>query len=310
MALSAAQLETEWAVRRALVPYLEQLQQRYPDAVPRQVLIQRVQLAGMPVNLMDPARGISKPSALAAALSVMTAPPRPGQPPPYEDRWISEDRLSYAYQGTDPSLYTNRALQVAWEHRLPLVYFYGVRPGEFLAEFPVYVERDRPEDLRVDMVFADPIGAPGAMGIELDERRYSTRTTRSRLHQLGFRLRVLQAYEDRCAICRLGRPPLLDAAHIVPDTEPLGLPVTSNGLSLCKLHHSAYDKLLIGVTPALRVEVATDVLEEQDGPMLRHGLQELQGQELRVIPGRRVDRPKRELLEWRYERFRQVAGGA
>lgn len=305
MALSAAQLEREWAVRRALVACLENLQQRYPDTLPRQVLVQRIELAGVPVNLMDPARGISKPAPLAAALSVMTAPPRAGQPPPYEDRWISEDRLSYAYQGTDPTLYTNRALQVAWEYRLPIVYFYGVRPGEFLAEFPVYIERDRPEDLRVDMVFADPIVTEGGVAIELDERRYSTRTTRSRLHQLGFRLRVLTAYEERCSICRLGRAPLLDAAHIVPDTEPLGLPVTSNGLSLCKLHHSAYDRLLIGVTPRFRIEVSSDVLEEEDGPMLRHGLQDLHGQTLRVVPARRVDRPKRELLEWRYERFRE-----
>ena len=56
----------------------------------------------------------------------------------------------------------------------------------------------------------------------------------------------------------------------------------------------------------LRVEVARDLLDEIDGPMLRHGLQALDGQELRFLPRRTVDRPTRSRLEWRYERFREI----
>jgi putative restriction endonuclease len=63
--------------------------------------------------------------------------------------------------------------------------------------------------------------------------------------------------------------------------------------------------MLIGIEPrSLKVEVAQDVLDEVDGPMLRHGLQELEGQQLRVVPRRAADRPTTERLEWRYERFR------
>ncbi|WP_421732959.1 HNH endonuclease [Cellulomonas sp.] len=58
---------------------------------------------------------------------------------------------------------------------------------------------------------------------------------------------MLLAYETRCAICQLGHGSLLDAAHIVPDGEELGLPTTSNGLSLCKIHHAAYDQNMLGV---------------------------------------------------------------
>jgi len=41
---------------------------------------------------------------------------------------------------------------------------------------------------------------------------------------------------------------LLDAAHIIPDNMPEGKSTIENGLSLCKLHHSAYDAFIIGVT--------------------------------------------------------------
>jgi predicted restriction endonuclease len=35
---------------------------------------------------------------------------------------------------------------------------------------------------------------------------------------------------------------LLDAAHIVADSEE-GPPAIQNGLSLCKIHHAAFDQL-------------------------------------------------------------------
>ncbi len=37
------------------------------------------------------------------------------------------------------------------------------------------------------------------------------------MHQQEFRQRVLRAYRERCAICRLRHEELLDAAHILPD---------------------------------------------------------------------------------------------
>jgi putative restriction endonuclease len=83
---------------------------------------------------------------------------------------------------------------------------------------------------------------------------------------LGFRQRVLRAYQQCCAICRLRHDELLEAAHILPDGHPLGEPVIPNGLALCKLHHAAFDLYLIGVTPDLEVTVRLDVLEEIDGP--------------------------------------------
>ncbi len=113
-----------------------------------------------------------------------------------------------------------------------------------------------------------------------------TEVVRQRLHQRGFRQRVLRAYQQCCAICRLRHDELLEAAHILPDGHPLGEPVIPNGLALCKLHHAAFDRYLIGVTPDLEVTVRLDVLEEIDEPMLQHGLQGFQGRRIHVPRGR------------------------
>jgi putative restriction endonuclease len=96
---------------------------------------------------------------------------------------------------------------------------------------------------------------------------------------------------------------LLDAAHIIADRDERGRPEIPNGLSLCKIHHSAYDVNILGITPGYRVEIREDILAERDGPMLRHGLQELNDQRLH-LPRASGDHPNREYLEERYSAFR------
>ncbi len=136
-----------------------------------------------------------------------------------------------------------------------------------------------------------------------DTRRYMETLNRIRLHQPMFRARVLAAYESRCALCQLRHVELLDAAHIVPDGQPNGDPVVPNGLALCKIHHAAYDRNILGVRPDLVIEIRHDVLDEIDGPMLRHGLQEMNGL-LLTVPSARRSQPDRLRLQQRYAQFR------
>jgi putative restriction endonuclease len=136
-------------------------------------------------------------------------------------------------------------------------------------------------------------------------RRYVTRMFRQRLHQREFRERVVHAYQHHCAICRLRRNELLEAAHIMPDADPLGVPSVPNGLALCHLHHAAFDTNLLGIRPDYVIEVRQDVLNEKDGPMLIHGIQGFHGASL-VVPLKKASRPDRELLEARYARFRRA----
>ena len=123
-----------------------------------------------------------------------------------------------------------------------------------------------------------------------------------RLHQASFSERVLDAYRTHCAMCRLKHRELLDAAHIIPDSNPDGRPEVSNGLSLCKIHHAAFDRGIIGVRPDYVIEVREDVLREIDGPMLKNGLQALHNSEL-LLPTRAADRLSKDALERGYQSF-------
>jgi putative restriction endonuclease len=100
----------------------------------------------------------------------------------------------------------------------------------------------------------------------------------------------------------LKHPKLLDAAHIVPDKHELGVAKVSNGLALCKIHHAALDQKFIGITPDYKVDVDKDLLEEVDGPMLKHGIQEMNGITIQV-PTSKQDRPDPKLLEISYSSF-------
>jgi putative restriction endonuclease len=78
--------------------------------------------------------------------------------------------------------------------------------------------------------------------------------------------------------------------------------ISNNGLSLCKIHHSAYDSFILGVTPDYIIQVRQDILEEEDGPVLQHGLKDLHQTKL-SLPNSRSQWPSREALDWRYSRF-------
>lgn len=187
----------------------------------------------------------------------------------------------------------------------PLLYFRAVEKGWYTPLWPLVIVGDNPAGLTFTLACEDVEAlVPGVAPDVADaaRRKYVTRTALVRLHQAGFRKKVLSAYREQCTICHLKHTELLDAAHIVPDRETGGEPVVPNGLSLCKIHHAAFDTNILGITPDYRVEIQTDVLAEVDGPMLKHGLQELHGSKL-VLPNRPIDRPDPERLEQRYELF-------
>lgn len=147
--------------------------------------------------------------------------------------------------------------------------------------------------------------AEGASLVAEGRRQYVTQMVQRRLHQESFRWRVLRAYRECCAVCRLGHSELLDAAHILPDGHPKGEPIVPNGLALCKLHHAAFDSHLLGVRPDLVIQLRRDILEEADGPMLQYGLQGFHG-ELLHAPRKAQLRPSQEFLAERFELFRKA----
>ena len=113
---------------------------------------------------------------------------------------------------------------------------------------------------------------------------------------------MLHAYASACAVCRLRHTELLDAAHIIGDAEQGGDPIVPNGMALCKIHHAAYDRNFMGITPQYRVQINARLLNEVDGPMLKHGLQDMHGASI-TVPRRAAVRPDPERLRTRYDQF-------
>lgn len=255
------------------------------------------------------ARGIWKPGRLGpsgAALSITTASVKPGIPPRYNDTNVSEDGwFQYKYQGHDPNAADNRAVRTAFELGRPLIYFYGEAPGLYQIISPAYVVGDDPGGLTFRVAAdATSVGDPRLMigGAEAPLKAYATTTAKVRIHQRRFRRMVVAAYGESCAVCRLHHSELLDAAHILEDRDERGKPEVPNGLALCGVHHGAYDANLMGISPDRRIHIRKDILEEIDGPMLKHGLQEMHGSLIRV-PGRQDLHPKPEYLDERFASF-------
>ena len=266
---------------------------------------------GKRVPLLAP-QGSFKPAILDLPLSITTVPPSPRKPRPYNDEFDPSGLLRYRYRGTDPGHRDNVGLREAKRRQVPLVYFHGIVPARYMASWPIYIVGDDAAALTFTVAVDDKrLETQDAVWVEdaaetAIRRRYVTRLVRQRLHQQAFRERVLDAYRQHCAICRLRHLELLEAAHIVADADPEGEPHVSNGVALCKLHHAAFDCHILGVRPDYVVEVRLDVLEEVDGPMLKHGLQGFHGTSL-LVPSRAAQKPDRAFLEERYARFRRAS---
>ena len=305
-------------IRLAAFQWLDRQVQIHGEELPWSVIAQGFEWQGQRVPLVSQ-QGIFKPKVLPEIpLSIRTSVSGP-----YDDQMAASGEMwLYRYRGEDPDHPENAGLRKAWRTRTPLVYFIGLDRGVYFPVWPVFIVGDDPQALTFtvevdDATVAIPAGTGGDAGASTEEvdwysvtdaeddarRAYVTAVCQRRVHQRRFRVRVLHAYRRQCAMCRLRHRELLDAAHIIKDRDPLGLPMVRNGLSLCKLHHAAFDGHLIGVRPDYVVEVRADVLEEEDGPMLLHGLKGMHRIELPVLPRKADEKPDREMLARRYEEF-------
>jgi putative restriction endonuclease len=289
-------------VRVSCFGQLAILQARFGQDVPyRGGLDAGFTFRGARVPYLSPQKGIFRAAVQRgpAALSIQTSANTP-----YRDVETPNGFL-YDYRAGSIEQADNRALRAAHQLQVPLVYFVGTRPGWYRPNVPFYVVEDDPEARQV-------LVAPGAMVGPVDERepilpndpierRYALREVRVRIHQARFRGRIVPAYRGQCAICRLKEIRLLDAAHIAGDLEESGEPVVSNGLALCSIHHRAFDRDLLAVSPDYEVRISERLLLDEDGPLLEL-LKTFDRRPIHV-PRRTDWKPDRERLAVRFERF-------
>ncbi len=263
---------------------------------------------GERLPLINPQRGIFKPQQTRYLLSIKT-----GAKVWYDDQremhrqiFEGDETVDYVFMGQNADAADNRWLREAFENRTPIIYFLGIAPGRYQAMLPAFISGWDAKGLKARVAF----GVPDQDGLvppeNALERRYALRSVKQRLHQASFREAVITAYNGRCALSGLPEALLLDAAHIISDKyEKLGQPIVPNGIPLSKIHHAAFDAHLIGIDPDYRLHVSERLLVQKDGPMLE-ALKRLNGVMIH-LPGRIKDRPDRDRLAQRYERFMKAA---
>lgn len=296
-------LNLDHQIRTAAIAWLSQLVQIYGDnPFPRDLLLKDFSFQGERITLISQ-RGIWKPKGCDVPISISTTPNSP---------YLDEQKsgfMNYKYMGSDPNHADNAGLRKAMDEQIPLIYFYAFKPGWYFAEFPVYIIQEDRYNQSFLVAGSEALLMQGSKihdGTNTPiEKRYYESPIKGRYHQREFREIVLTAYSEQCALCRLKHRELLDAAHIIPDAEEHGDAIVTNGLSLCKIHHAAFDKNIIGISPDYQIKVREDILLETDGPMLKHGIQELDSQKI-ILPYHKKDWPDRERLEERYHAFQAV----
>jgi putative restriction endonuclease len=295
-------VERDEDVRTSCFSRLALLQAQYGDELPYAgVLADGFPFRGRRVPFLNYQKGIYRAAVQRgpAALSIQTSARSP-----YADVETTNG-FFYDYRAGPIDQPDNRALRAAAALAVPIVYFVASRPGLYEPLYPYFVTQDDPGERRVLVSpgkLVGPLDEPDPVRVvDPIEREYIVRETKVRLHQGRFRGAVLLAYRDQCTICRLKELRLLDAAHIEPDTSPFGEPLVTNGLSMCTIHHRAFDQNLVGITPDYEVRVSQRLLDDEDGPMLdvlkgfhRHTVH---------LPARRAQHPDRERLAARFERF-------
>jgi putative restriction endonuclease len=288
-------------IRLAAFEWLDNQSIIHGDVLPRDLLESGFQFNNQRITLLG-AKGIWKPKSMSYPLSITTT-----SNGPYSDSFTEDGFLKYKYRGQDPEHPDNKGLRTLMSLQKPLIYFHSVIKSKYLATWPVYIILDNKKEL-VFTVAVDDIKMVNKELQQTNEdatfyrRSYLTSNIQLRLHQRSFRERVLLAYSNQCALCKLRHIELLDAAHIIADKEDSGDPIVQNGLALCKIHHAAFDNHFIGINPDYIIRIRTDLLTETDGPMLKYGIQSLNNSRL-LLPTDKRNWPDKERLEIRFSAF-------
>ena len=289
------------------VRWLERL---YGDDIPWAAIQQGFELAGEKILLGTRAEGIFKPKQMRRGIiSIKTTQPRPGRQNIYEDREVSEGYFRYDLKKGAYDKGSNKNLMEAFEDQTPFIYFHAIAEGRYKAIWPCYIHKVHREAMYCEVVLGDTaLAQTDARNIvvypdrlEVPVRAYAVREVRVRLHQATFRANVLKAYNQKCALSELRVTELLEAAHITPDSDSFSSTEISNGIAMSPLHHCAYDRCFIGITPDLNITVSDRILYEADSDLLKT-LKNLDRQKLR-LPSNPNHHPDKTRLAERYDEY-------
>lgn len=140
-------MDTDLSVRVAAFSWLTEKTETLGDVLPRTLIAEGFTFEGNRIPLVGP-QGIFKPKILTLPLSITSTSNNP-----YNDRFGDDQLLSYRYRGTNPNHPDNIGLRTIFEQQRPLIYFFGLVPGQYLATWPVYIVGDNPLMLTFKVAF-------------------------------------------------------------------------------------------------------------------------------------------------------------
>ncbi|WP_136248313.1 HNH endonuclease [Halomonas borealis] len=302
-------LNIDTRIRQAAFQRLKAISQEYSSDVPWNEVAEPVNFDDGTCFLASRAIGIFKPKQMPdGILSIKTVVPKQGRINIYSDGASDDGGFWYSLESGGLAKPANRQLVISYERKDPIIYLMGVAPGRYFPLWPCYIDSIDTSRKMCHISMHDHIGdiqnvAEPTAGYQVDdlEKHHIIREVKTRVHQAEFRARVMQAYSNRCAMTGLPVPQLLEAAHIIPDNHQASTAEVSNGISLSRLHHRAYDAGLVGIDPDYIIHLNEKLLTTKDGPLL-DSMKQLNGQKI-SLPHNTGQRPNREALELRYQQF-------
>ena len=290
------------AIRLLALTRVRELRALWGDSIPESELAKGFRYSDDVVLLKGP-QGIFKPRQLTdGPLTIMST-----LVSQYEDELLDEaNTLRYDY--APPSReHENVGLKNLMAAGKPVILLKQVKAKprpEYMVVAPLYVEGfdDRVRQFRLSTRADLTPRTDTQAGVVLREiqRAYGETTVQTRLHQAYFRRDVLTVYRSRCCVCELRVRPLLQGAHIVPDSEAAGVPTVQNGLSLCSIHHAAYDRSIVRIKSDYTIAVDQELIETGDN-FARVSLSEFDGRRI-VLPSDVTQRPNPDFLDLRFQR--------
>jgi putative restriction endonuclease len=289
-------------IRLLALNRVRELRELWGDSIPESELAKGFLHSGDVVLLKGP-QGIFKPRQLSdGPLTIMST-----LGSQYEDELLDEaNTLRYDY--APPSReHENLGLKNLMAEGKPVILLKQVKAKprpEYMVVAPLYVEsfdnatRQFTLSTRADLT--PRVDTQAGTVLREIQRAYGETTVRTRLHQAYFRRDVLSVYRNRCCVCELRLRPLLQGAHIVPDSDAAGVPAIQNGLSLCSIHHAAYDRSIVRIKSDYTITVEQESIEAGDA-FARVSLTEFDGRRI-IVPSDATQRPDPDFLDRRFRR--------
>jgi len=214
---------------------------------------------------------------------------------------IRERYLREAYlQGFAPCYKENQEVAIAFRPDFLVEY---IRSLESLHDFG----KQKTDFDVLASVASDPEGINDTDIKKVTDKRQSVAVSVRRiLRDISFRDRVLTSYLFRCSVCGI-QLELVQAAHLVPVSAPGSTDETSNGISLCAIHHLAYDKALISIGDDYRIILSSSSLRNLKDAKRDDGIKDfkLGLRSMILLPPAIADRPNvnylrrgREIRNW------------